>query len=129
MFCAEGHAVGSYSTFRRVWKQWEERLSFDGFAQHAGCDQCSELRAAMMSAPNQATKTKKAMELKNHLTGQWLDRLVYWNMRQLGREPDGEWLVLIADGADQAKFRIMKAARWPKAFEGLHRSRVQLVGC
>ena len=57
MFCAEGRRVGSYGTFRRVWKQWEGRLSFDGFGEHAGCDQCSELRAAMSTAPDQAAKT------------------------------------------------------------------------
>ena len=129
MFLSEGNSVGSYTSFKRVWKEWEACLSFNGFAQHSGCDECSKLRAAMMSAPDEATKAQKAKELKDHLAAQWLDRLVYWRMRQLGREPDGEWLVLIADGADQAKFRIMKAARWPKAFDHLHRPRLQLLGC
>ena len=83
----------------------------------------------MASAPNPAVKAQKAGELKQHLADQWLDRLVYWRMRQVGREPDGDWLVLIDDGADQAKLRVMKAKRWPKAFDRKHRPREQLVGC
>ena len=129
MFLTEGHAGGSYTTFKRVWKEWADHLSFDSFASHSRCDRCSELRAAMLSAANAAIKVQRASELKEHLGEQWLDRLVYWRMRQTGREPDGEWLVLIADGADQAKFRIMKAARWPKAFDRVHRPRVQMIGC
>ncbi len=33
------------------------------------------------------------------------------------------------DGADQAKFRIMKCAKWNKDFDSEHRPRVQVVGC
>jgi len=41
---------------------------------------------------------------------------------------DRDWLVIIIDGADQAKFRVMKAVAWPKAIEGEHRPQMKVVG-
>ena len=32
-------------------------------------------------------------------------------MRSLANDPDCEWIILMIDGADQAKFRIVKATR------------------
>ena len=54
---------------------------------------------------------------------------MYWRMRALAKSPGCEWIVLIIDGADQAKFRIVKATRWPHDFDGEHRPRCQLMGC
>ena len=61
-------------------------LSFDSFSNHDKCDRCAELTAQMASAPNHAVKTEKAALLKKHLEEQWQDRLVYWRMRQAGRQ-------------------------------------------
>ena len=120
----------SYSTFKRVWRSCFVRLlCFANFATHACCSSCSKLRAEIQKASDMATKLRVSEEYRNHLQRQWRDRLLYWRMRSLSRTRSGLWLCIIMDGADQAKFRVLKAARWPSEFDGKHRPKVQLVGC
>ena len=54
--------------------------------------------------------------------------MVYWRMRAHARTGDAEWLVIIIDGADQAKFRVLKSVDTPKAVEGLWRPKMKVVG-
>ena len=54
---------------------------------------------------------------------------MYWRMRSLAQDPGSEWIVLIIDGADPAKFRIVKATQWPHDFDGEHRPKCQVMGC
>ena len=76
-----------------------------------------------------ATKTRFAQLYNQHLQSQWRDRLLYWRLRALSREKDGGWLCIMIDGSDQAKSRVFKAQRWPSDFDGVHRPKVQVVGC
>ena len=122
--------VGSYSTFKRVWELcFKQILRFRTFGQHACCTECSKLKAAMRAAPSMTQKLQRAKEYREHLRSQWRDRLVYWRMREKSRALDGNWLVVMLDGADQSKFRIVKSTRWPKALDGVHRPHLQLLGC
>ena len=123
--------VGSYSTFKRVWRDnFRQLLFFRAFGTHATCDTCSRLQAQMRAAKDMCTRMRWAHQYRDHLRSQWRDRLVYWRLREQGRSLDGPlWLVCIVDGADQAKFRVVKAARWPKAMDNLHRPKLQLIGC
>ena len=120
----------SYGRFKAVWKEcFQDILSFNTFDTHSQCSTCSELKAAIRSAPDMATKTRQAEFYNQHLQRQWRDRLIYWRVRALSREKDGGWLCIMIDGADQAKFRVLKAQRWPSDFDGVHRPKVQVVGC
>ena len=56
---------------------------------------------------------------------------MYWRLRgasQVGSPADRDWLTIIVDGADQAKFRVMKSVTWPKSIEGEHRPQMKVVG-
>jgi len=134
MYRAETEDAGKkpccYTTFRRAWeKGFAAILNFTGFQEHGGCSCCSKLRAAVQTAPTVAAKQIKRKALDAHLMKQWQDRHTYWRMRALARDPGSEWIVLIIDGADQAKFRIVKATRWPHDFDGEHRPKCQVMGC
>ena len=76
-----------------------------------------------------ATKIQQAELYNQHLQKQWRDRLIYWRVRALSRERDGGWLCIMIDGADQAKFRVLKAQRWPSDFDNVYRPQLQVVGC
>ena len=119
-----------YSTFKRVWRgTFAAILTFATFATHPACSVCSELKAGIRTAGNMAQKVARAELYSEHLRGQWEDRHVYWRARSLSRLRDGGWLCMMWDGADQAKFRVLKAATWPSEFEGQHRPKLQVVGC
>ena len=76
-----------------------------------------------------ASKVRESTRYHEHLQRQWRDRLLYWRVRALSQEKDGTWLCIMIDGADQAKFQVLKASRWPSDFDGVHRPKVQVVGC
>ena len=127
---SSGERPASYTTFKRAWHEtFEKILNFTGFGEHGSCSTCSRLRAGIRTAPSHLAKTRKEAELQAHLKKQWQDRHVYWRMRALAQSPGSEWIVLIIDGADQAKFRIVKATRWPHDFDGKHRPKCQVMGC
>ena len=72
-----------------------------------------------------------AEDYAKHLEKTWRDRHVYWRLRgasQVGSPADRDWLTIIVDGADQAKFRVMKSVTWPKSIEGEHRPQMKVVG-
>ncbi len=116
--------TSSYTTFKRVWREhFKPILCFRKWGTHSTCSTCSRLQAQMRGAEDLAEKLRWAHLYREHLRAQWRDRL-----RELGQSLDGQWLVLIVDGADQAKFRIVKAQRWPKELDGMHRPKLQLVG-
>ena len=120
----------SYDTFKRVWREFFQNiLSFKTFDEHCACSTCSELKASIRSARDMATKIQQAELYNQHLQQQWRDRLIYWRVRALSRERDGGWLCIMIDGADQAKFRVLKAQRWPSDFDNVYRPQLQVVGC
>ena len=132
-----GRHHASYSTFKRVWREcFEQVLKIRSYGKFTTCTTCCELKQKMHAAATHAARCKMAQEYALHLEKTWRDRQVYWRMRGAGssgkqREagmPDRDWLVIIVDGADQAKFRIMKAVEWPKAVEGEHRPKMKVTG-
>ena len=120
---------GSYSTFRRVWKScFKNILGFRAWGTHAACNICVEHDNARKTAATMADKLYHAEEKRRHLHQQWRDRRIYWQLRSSSNDEEASWIVIMADGADQAKFRIMKAARWPKDLDGEHRPKIKVVG-
>ena len=128
----------SYTTFKRVWKTcFEKVLKIRAYSKFSTCNTCAELKQKMRSAATHAARCQRAEEYARHLEKTWRDRQVYWRMRGAsgqgetpapGGGPSRDWLVIIIDGADQAKFRVMKAVAWPKAIAGEHRPKMKVVG-
>lgn len=127
---APGGAKGSYSTFKRVWRACFARiLHFRKWGTHACCNKCEELRNRLRLAQTLTDKLHFAGLHQQHLERQWRDRMLYWRLRAVSQVEQGDWLCVIVDGADQAKFRVMKSVRWPKDLDSEHRPKVKVVGC
>ena len=127
---APGGAKGSYSTFKRVWKDcFAKVLHFRKWGTHATCNKCEELRNRLRLAQTLTDKLHFAGLHQQHLERQWRDRMLYWRLRAVSQVEQGDWLCVIVDGADQAKFRVMKSVRWPKDLDSEHRPKVKVVGC
>ena len=126
----EFRKVGSYKTCSRVWQQrFAKLLAFRDFKQHACCNTCAELKDEVRFAATYSQKIAAAAAHAKHLEQQWRDRLVYWRLRAASQQSGSSWLTIIVDGADQAKFRVLKATEWPKALETEWRPKVKVVGC
>ena len=108
LYKGEPDSTGSYSTFKRVWRQdFQKILGFRPFGHHACCTDCSVLRAKIR-ASGEAGRRLAVEEFRARLRAQWRDRQLYWKVREKSRSLDGDLLTLIVDGADQSKFRIFK---------------------
>ena len=126
---APGGAIGSYTTFKRVRRScFKAILGFRAWGTHASCNTCEELRSKLRLAEGVADKLHYADLRRQHLERQWRDRMLYWRLRATSQADQNDWLCIMIDGADQAKFRIMKATRWPKDLDSEHRPKVKVVG-
>ena len=122
-------AHGSYTTLLRVWGEcFQKVLKVEKFGSHPKCNDCYRLKQSIQLAATYADKLSASKKLTTHLEQQWRDRMVYWRMRAHARTGDAKWLVIIIDGADQAKFRVLKSVDTPKAVEGLWRPKMKVVG-
>lgn len=121
---------GSYSTLKRVWKEcFEKVLKFSQYGKHSACNTCSQLKAEMAQAASYADKLVKSKALCDHLERQWRDRMVYWRLKAVAAQEGSKWLCVIIDGADQAKFRVLKSIETPKALDGVERPKMKVEGC
>lgn len=129
LFVHEGRGKVSYRTFLRVWSRcFEQLLGFQDFSQHSCCNTCAELKDEIRYAATYAQKASAVAKRASHLQQQWRDRLIYWKLRGASQRVQPSWLCIIIDGADQAKFRVMRAAVWPKSLSGEYRPKVKVVG-
>ncbi len=107
--------VGSYRTLCRVWDKCFARvLKMGKYGQHPVCKICAQGKDKIATAVSYADKLQASAALGQHYERQWRDRLIYWHMRSHASRAGARWIVIIIDGADQAKFRIMKSVEWPK---------------
>ena len=129
---APANKVASYSTFQRVWRHcFAKILKIRAYGTHSVCNTCTELKHKMHTAVTHSGRCQMAEDYAKHLEKTWRDRHVYWRLRgasQVGSPADRDWLTIIVDGADQAKFRVMKSVTWPKSIEGEHRPQMKVVG-
>lgn len=124
-----GRPVGSYRTLCRVWKEhFSQILKISDYGKHPGCTTCARLKQGIQTSASYADKLEASKRLHDHHERVWRDRLVYWRMRSHAMHTGTRWLVIIADGADQAKFRVMKCVQWPKDLEGEHRPQMKVEG-
>ena len=121
--------LGSYRTMLRVWDEcFDKILKIDSYGHHSKCTTCYRLKERMHTSASYADKLEASRSWCDHLERQWRDRMVYWRMRAAAERPGSTWLCIIIDGADQAKFRIMKSVHTPKNLETEPRPQMKIVG-
>lgn len=105
-----GAKMPSRRTFSRTWYgSWSKVLRLKFPSEHSCCQTCFELREKTYRtwAPLHE-KLQYARLWRNHLRDQYMDRVIYWNLRFLSRRFDSTVLVIIIDSMDRKK------AVWPK---------------
>ena len=107
---ASGAKMPSRQTFSRAWyNAWSKVLRLKFPSDHSCCQTCFELREKIYRtwAPLQE-KLQWARIWRDHLRNQYMDRVLYWNLRFVSRSFDSTVLVIIIDSMDRKK------AVWPK---------------
>ena len=105
-----GHRIPSRQTFSRAWyHSWFKVLRLKFPSDHSCCQTCFELREKTYRtwAPLHQ-KLHWARMWRDHLRDQYMDRVLYWNLRFVSRSFDSTVLVIIIDSMDRKK------AVWPK---------------
>ena len=121
--------AGSYPTMCRVWRRcFRKVLKVSKYGKHAKCDLCYQLKARIQLAASYADKLDVSRRLTDHIEKQWRDRMVYWRMRADSAQSGSKWICIIIDGADQAKFRVLKAVETPKSLDGIERPKMKVMG-
>jgi len=116
--------VAGYGAFRRRWcEHWSQVLEFSQISDHSMCDKCYEFKMARKSF--RRVRSVDLLEehfaalrsYQLHLNKVFSERNVVWEFfehaahQALGIASPGEgFLMVIADGMDQAKWRL---PRWP----------------
>ena len=107
---ADPKKMPSRKTFSKAWySSWSKVLRLKFPSDHSCCQTCFELREKTYRtwAPLQE-KLQWARMWRDHLRDQYMDRVLYWNLRFASREFDSTVLVIIIDSMDRKK------AVWPK---------------
>ena len=73
------------------------------------------MKARMRLARTPEDKSRWAARFTEHQDSQMQDRHVYYRMRELGAS--GQALVIIQDGSDQERYRVVRCLRQPKDLE------------
>ena len=142
----QGLEAASWHTFHRALRQMKLAglLRFRKTGCHAKCTECElykkDLRTGSLSLQARAQVMER---YTTHVVEQWLDRQVYENMQDLARSCLSAWrdgyrwqasalsssaLTVIADGMDQAKFRVPRQLVHSHAFERLLRPALHVQG-
>lgn len=121
----------SWSTFWRRWDaRWKSALHFRTTSQHSQCKVCFQC-SAFLHRGSGAPEEKRicAQQWREHLTGQYHDRLIYWHMRWFSRLRVRGVLCIIIDSMDKAKLPFPQYQwRKPKSLDRLRRPRM-VVTC
>ena len=98
------------TTFWNVWNtRWRKVLRFRKSSQHSQCGLCFKYSQLLHKGKLDATSKKAAAaEWMKHLSGTYMDRLLYWHLRFTSRCRSHGVVVIIIDAMDRAKFH------WPQ---------------
>lgn len=140
---ADGRTPATLSTFMRVFhKVFKHHIKFRDKKEHAECNICGNFKKKIKEAKTKAARADKVSQYSTHLLSQWLDRQIYWKLRELSRSffrtslpatiPESVYsscLTQIVDGMDQSKLRCPKFGydRLTKSLERLFRPSLHLV--
>ena len=121
----------SWATFWRRWDaRWKHVLHFRTTSQHSQCKVCFQCSAFLHKGRGSPDEKRRcAQEWREHLTGQYHDRLIYWHMRWFSRLRVRGVLCIIIDSMDKAKLPFPQYQwRKPKSLDRLRRPRM-VVTC
>jgi hypothetical protein len=114
----------SWSVFFRIFKKlWGVKLKFrKRKGQHAECDMCVGLKRDIKLARTFPERHGLMQRYMSHIFSQWRDRMVWWSLCTLSVQWSSQSMAIgarmqaisvgasciavIADGVDQAKFRV-----------------------
>ena len=134
----------SFHTLLRCLKQWPN-LKFRKVAgQHPNCDFCVQCKKKLKTKLSISERNEVIEQYCRHLLDQWLDRAVDGNytevslrlaaavslerpLSSIGKELSS--ILVRADGADQAKFRVPRDNQRTHAFDTLLRPALHVQGC
>ena len=120
----------SWSTFWRRWEvRWKHALHFRTTSQHSQCQVCFRCSAFLHKGSGTPEEKRNcAQQWREHLTGQYHDRLIYWHLRWFSRLRVRGVCVII-DSMDKAKLPFPQYQwRKPKSLDRLRRPRM-VVTC
>ena len=106
----ENIQLPSWTTFWRQWRaKWHNIIKFREQSQHSQCSICFKCIQFLhkCNAPLHE-KQQVTMEREEHLSLQYLDRLIYYSLRFSSRMRVHGVLVVIIDGMDKSKLA------WPQ---------------
>ena len=93
-----GAKLPSRGTFSRAWRVWSKVLHLKFPSDHSCCQTCFELREATYRTWSPLhVKLQYARRWRDHLRDQYMDRVLYWNLRFASREFDSSVLTIIID--------------------------------
>ena len=123
---ASSEPCASSTTFYRVLNEsgWRRVLIFRGKSQHSQRHVCAKLKSQLRHARGLQEMAAASDRLMRHLGGQFLDRSMYWALRNRART-DKDLLLLITDSMDKGKFALPR--RPPKDIEDLKRPQCELT--
>lgn len=100
----------SYELFRQWWhNKWSKVLKFRPVSSHAQCTTCFDMEQLIYNKHTAHTqKMELARRWRQHLRDQFLDRSIYWALRQASRDFDATLIVIIIDSVDKTK------CAWPR---------------
>ena len=130
VWLAPGQTPPSWSVFWRTWASgWFRILRFRLSSEHAKCNFCWKCHQLLAKHLALADKYEICMRLKEHLRMQYMDRCIYWALRECSRLKVEGVLCIIIDSMDKSKLAI---PRWnfgitPKALENFVRPVVTLT--
>ena len=94
----------------QVWLEEYPMMRFREETQHSVCSTCIRHRSLIRGLGGHIAARRKQIELFHaHLGHQYMDRVLYWEQRGLSRLR-GSTVCVIADGMDQHKFSLPRAA-------------------
>jgi hypothetical protein len=118
---AKDQPPASFHTFLRAFQSGRSKLRIRKAGQHAVCDTCIQLKKDIRKATFPGDRQAAIEAYTHHVYDQWLDRQVYAHASELSLQCSQmlaggyalssmsrsiSQLALIADGIDQAKFRL-----------------------
>ena len=119
----------SFSLFVQRWKLWKQVLCMRKSSEHAQCKVCWTLHQQMSDSKSSwSARTAAAQALQKHLQHQYLDRCVYWSLRQAS-ESQKNVLTIIIDSMDKTKFAFPRwhFKRLPKGMDQAARPKLVLT--
>jgi hypothetical protein len=135
--------ASSLQTFLRAFAQCKDKIRIRNAGAHAVCDTCVALKQQIRATRFPKARQHVLEEYSKHILNQWLDRQVYWHSQELSLScrdflRSGQTfetltrsvsqVCIIADGMDQAKFRVPRILVKTHALDKLLRPALHVQG-